>query len=508
MKKTYSKRTLRDGAKQSTDVRALLGLRQVDLANAVGCGGTLICDIEKKRVSPTELVIEVKRKISALLREAKRVKALNDLKRPRPKVPPPMPVYPKAEKPVQQDLPFKQEAPKSEEPPVCTIVEDDDEELKRFETETDQLEEVQFYDINFLAVRTKDGESAVSVPSICKALGLNIQGQTTKLGANPDWAARSDIYVRNPGDLRPRQTWLLHEADVPVWLYTINSERVSPEARTTLKRLRREIRAVIKLHFAKKARTVVAMVTPDTSFMRLAIAFEKLVELDGRRDERFDKLMQKQEETASHIEELTVQVGRSNRINYTAAVGEIANVKHIGDGRFKNKVDGTISLSHQHLMRRIRSDQRIIDAEKRFKSLIDDHKTAWLAQLLGVRRVITNLREKGPPLENSEADSLPWKHYRENENDIDSLIEGFYFLLSIGYPSWRTKEQRVVDGNTRNVPYPNLDDARKQMRIKGWMLDQIELNIQGFLMKIPKLGEDIVAATNTRSIPSTTKEST
>jgi hypothetical protein len=95
------------------------------------------------------------------------------------------------------------------------------------------------------AIQQPDGTVWVSVRRVCEVLGLNPDGQRTKLGAK-QWARTEIIYVRDSAG-RQQAAFALHLDCLPMWLATI--DRVRPEMADKLRLFQLRARDVLAEHF-------------------------------------------------------------------------------------------------------------------------------------------------------------------------------------------------------------------------------------------------------------------
>jgi hypothetical protein len=107
--------------------------------------------------------------------------------------------------------------------------------------------EVPFYADKIQA--TREGEQAwVVVKRVCENLGIAHEPQLTKLKAK-DWAVCMTMSIMQTGDDQKRDVFCLDLESLPMWLATIDANRVAPEARFKLVTYQREAKAVLARHF-------------------------------------------------------------------------------------------------------------------------------------------------------------------------------------------------------------------------------------------------------------------
>lgn len=106
--------------------------------------------------------------------------------------------------------------------------------------------EVPFFAESVQAV--KDGEAVwVVVKRVCEALEIAEQRQSEKLKGKP-WATTT-LMVAVAEDGKNREVFCLDLESLPMWLATIDANRVKPEARFKLVTYQRECARVLRDHF-------------------------------------------------------------------------------------------------------------------------------------------------------------------------------------------------------------------------------------------------------------------
>jgi hypothetical protein len=106
--------------------------------------------------------------------------------------------------------------------------------------------EVPFYAESVQTVR--EGDSVwVVVKRVCEALGIAEQRQAAKLKAKP-WATTT-LVVAVAEDGKNREVFCLDLESLPMWLATIDANKVAPEARFKLVAYQKECARVLRDHF-------------------------------------------------------------------------------------------------------------------------------------------------------------------------------------------------------------------------------------------------------------------
>lgn len=124
------------------------------------------------------------------------------------------------------------------------------EEIVKFEFQGDVLDCV------------KDGEDLwVSVRRMCEPLGIDHDNQRVKL-KNKSWARTVLITARDANGRNQRQ-FFLHVDSVPMWLATIDENRVSVEVRPKLQKYQKEVAKALRDYFFT-GRAVRGPVMPST----------------------------------------------------------------------------------------------------------------------------------------------------------------------------------------------------------------------------------------------------
>lgn len=103
---------------------------------------------------------------------------------------------------------------------------------------TSMIESVRIGEHEIDAVRGPDGEGYAALRRMCEALGLQPHGQAEKL-RGAAWAT-TQMICAVAQDGKTRELFCLHVKSVPMWLATIDANRVSEAARPTLEVFQRQ----------------------------------------------------------------------------------------------------------------------------------------------------------------------------------------------------------------------------------------------------------------------------
>jgi hypothetical protein len=106
--------------------------------------------------------------------------------------------------------------------------------------------EVTFYGDELIAVRAADGQIYVTLPSMCKSLGLSIQAQARRIGRHEVLASGYTklAIMASLGEQR-RHMGVLRADLVPLWLSGLSVNSVRPEMREKITRYQREAAKVL-----------------------------------------------------------------------------------------------------------------------------------------------------------------------------------------------------------------------------------------------------------------------
>lgn len=92
-----------------------------------------------------------------------------------------------------------------------------------------QLVRVDFHGDSLECLRNDEGVW-VSLKRVCEAVGVDQDGQRRKLAGKP-WASTELMSVQLDGEGQRREMMMLHLHSLPMWLATIDAERVSDEVK-------------------------------------------------------------------------------------------------------------------------------------------------------------------------------------------------------------------------------------------------------------------------------------
>lgn len=108
---------------------------------------------------------------------------------------------------------------------------------------------IPFHGETITAIETPDG-IFVAVAPLCERLGVSRQGQSSKLNAQPDrWSCKMILQETTAG---PRETFCIPVNRIAAWLFTLNANKVKPEARDALIAYQREAADVLDRHFRQR----------------------------------------------------------------------------------------------------------------------------------------------------------------------------------------------------------------------------------------------------------------
>ena len=109
--------------------------------------------------------------------------------------------------------------------------------------------EVEFYGDALMAVRADDGKVYVALPSMCQALGLNIQAQSRRINRHEVLAngyTKLAILASFDQDESKRRRMGVLRADlVPLWLAGLSAKSVKPEMRSKIAQYQQEAATVL-----------------------------------------------------------------------------------------------------------------------------------------------------------------------------------------------------------------------------------------------------------------------
>lgn len=111
-----------------------------------------------------------------------------------------------------------------------------------------------------------DGNQWAALKPMCETLGIDYATQLRKLRSR-SWAGIGQTPIPSAGGIQ--QTTVIDRASIPLWLATIDENRVAPEARPKLVAYQREAAAALDAYFNK--RTIVAPALNQFDVLRAAI---------------------------------------------------------------------------------------------------------------------------------------------------------------------------------------------------------------------------------------------
>lgn len=86
--------------------------------------------------------------------------------------------------------------------------------------------------------------------AMTEAMGLSWEGQRQRIDRSA-WSEgwTSVIQVQVPGDIQSRERFAMHQRIVPMWIASIDTSRVNPDARPTVEAWQKEIAEVLAEHY-------------------------------------------------------------------------------------------------------------------------------------------------------------------------------------------------------------------------------------------------------------------
>lgn len=182
-----------------------------------------------------------------------------------------------------------------------------------------------------LAAANVDGTVWVSVRRMCEVLGLEESGQRQKLSdpSRTPWAT-TGVMPGVGADGRNREVFCLDLDSVPMWLATIDTSRVRPDAKAKVVLFQREAAKVLRDHFLAPK----PMALPSrTEFARMLLA----------ESERADRLEEEVKALAPKAD-FYDQVAESTN---TVSIAAVAKTLGYGRNRFFNALRGA-EILEQH----------------------------------------------------------------------------------------------------------------------------------------------------------------
>jgi hypothetical protein len=111
--------------------------------------------------------------------------------------------------------------------------------------------QVPFHGDTLLAVKDEQGQVWVALKRMCESLGLAYEAQFTKLKTKR-WAGITMIVTPDAKGVGQR-TFCLNLDSVPMWLATIDTNRVAPDVASKLEQYQLECASVLRDHFFIKS---------------------------------------------------------------------------------------------------------------------------------------------------------------------------------------------------------------------------------------------------------------
>lgn len=165
--------------------------------------------------------------------------------------------------------------------------------------EAKEIVKVMFYDSEIDCV--KEGDTIwVSVRRVCESLGIASNRQIDKL-RNKTWAC-GNMMLSHDASGRNQEQFFVDLDTVPMWLATIDENRVKPEIRPLLQKYQLECKKVLYDYFFGKHQGPQLAVADQVALGKLEVEKMKVqvllvnaesrkgeVEIRGRREERLDR---------------------------------------------------------------------------------------------------------------------------------------------------------------------------------------------------------------------------
>lgn len=101
--------------------------------------------------------------------------------------------------------------------------------------------------VNILLI--ENGDKYVPVKPICEALGINSNGQIERIKSDPILGSTNKMCLSVGADKKNREMFSIPYRYVFGWLFTIDAEKVKPEAKETVIRYKKECYDTLYNHF-------------------------------------------------------------------------------------------------------------------------------------------------------------------------------------------------------------------------------------------------------------------
>lgn len=101
--------------------------------------------------------------------------------------------------------------------------------------------------VNILLI--ENGDKYVPVKPICEALGINSNGQIERIKSDPILGSVNKMCLSTGADKKQYQMFAIPYRYVFGWLFTIDAEKVKPEAKETVIRYKKECYDTLYNHF-------------------------------------------------------------------------------------------------------------------------------------------------------------------------------------------------------------------------------------------------------------------
>ena len=183
---------------------------------------------------------------------------------------------------------------------------------------------VPFYGHDLIAIRLPDGRIAAVLRWLCESLKLDARGQQQRIERKT--ALRNGlVWVRVDTPGGPQEMPAVTLKVLPGWLFTIDENRVKPEARSDLIRFQEECTEVLADHFTRKHPPALPSATDATA---ATVIIEQIADLTGVINllrEHLEMLLV----LPSQVAELSVEVSETRVLVESLATRQDATETHL-----------------------------------------------------------------------------------------------------------------------------------------------------------------------------------
>lgn len=158
---------------------------------------------------------------------------------------------------------------------------------------------IPFHNSAIYAAQDEHGQVWVAIKPICEQIGISWQGQSEKLASDSRFNCQDILTVAEDG--KQRQMTCLPQHQLLGWLYTINSNKVKPEARDLLLAYQTETTDAINSYWTKGIASNPRMQQQPTSPLALSRALLESLEQQGQRIQVLEEV---QQQTTEKFEEI------------------------------------------------------------------------------------------------------------------------------------------------------------------------------------------------------------